>query len=126
MLVSTVHIIEDGPRRLTVNLVGIGDGNGDESNVVKVDVSTLSPPADRLRVERIDYDISFGLVELLWDQDVPEPFEVLAGNDEKDYLKTGGPSNTLGLETNGNLLLSTRSFEADSSYNILLEMVKKY
>lgn len=127
----TTRIIHDGPRNCIVLLTGRSDGSGPaETNVRKVDVSELQPPCDSVKVVKAQYDVSFGLVELSWDAQTPKTFLLLDGMDTFDFCKNGGLTNDLVSagddSATGDILLSTRGFEADSIYSIRLEMVKKY
>ena len=76
---ATVATLEEGPRNLIVNWTGLGDGQGQETKVVKVNAKTLSPKADRVKVNRIEGNVEFGVVELYWDAEVPVKFASLTG-----------------------------------------------
>jgi hypothetical protein len=123
----TVQTIADGPKNLVLHLTGKGDGNGDAKNVVIVDVAALAIPCARVRIDSVDYDVSYGVTELLWEADVPQRVALFDGSNRMDYRCTGGLNNPMtAIGSTGNLLLSTDGFEANSTYDLLLEMTKKF
>lgn len=121
---TTSQVIADGPRNLIMQFTGRSDGSGQESNVVKVDVSELSPPCDRVSIKNISYDINGGSVQLLWDAQTPVEFAILSIG-ELEYCRAP-LQNTGGDTATGDILLSTIGFELNSSYTIVLEMKKKW
>lgn len=123
-MIVTSQIVYEGVRNLVMQFTGRGDGSGDETNVVKVDVSALTPPCARVQIRKITYDVAYGIVVLSWDAPSPTDLVLLEGHDEIDYCAEGGLQNVV-AGTNGDLLLSTKSFEANSIYTLKIEMVKK-
>jgi hypothetical protein len=121
----TSQILHEGPRNLIMQWTGISDGSGSEDGVVKVDVSSLTPACDAVKIMRISGSVEFGVVELYWDALTPEKFAVLSGSIDLDYCKAGGLVNSMEGGANGDLLLSTVGFELNSSYILHVEMVKK-
>ena len=124
-ITATSRIIYDGQRHCTMQFTGIGDGGGDETNVLKVDVSAFSPPCVSVAIKRISYDVSYGVLEMLWDAMTPVTFAMLEGGDEIDYCRINGLTNGGGVTATGNILFSTRGFELNSNYTVVLEMRKK-
>ena len=123
---TTSQILHDGARNLVMRFTGIADGPGQETGVTKVDVSTLSPPCASVMVKKIDYVISSGVVDLAWDADVPINFASLSGPGVTDLTGTQGIPDNVDIPRNGNIILSTRGFDLDSSYTLTLSMIKKY
>lgn len=126
MIASTIQTLYDGARNVTMQFTGIGDGNGDETNVVKVRALDLLPVPKSLKIMKVTYDISGGLVQLLWAADSPVPFLNLSAFNALDYTSIGGLITQGGDTANGDILLSTLGFDAGSSYTVTLEMVKKF
>jgi len=123
----TTQTVVDGARNLVVHLTGLDtDGGGDESAVRKVDVSSLTPPCDSVKIHTIDYAVSGGSVQLLWDADVPVQFALLSGQGTLDFRKFGGLVNDGGASASGDILLSTIGFDLNANYDIKLEMTKKF
>lgn len=124
---TTNQILQDGARRVVVQIGGVCDGgaSGDEKLEKKVDASALSPAPRNLKFNRIDYNVSGGIVRLLRDADDPVTICDLSGTGFYDYESIRGlPSNADASET-GNILLSTIGFDVGSSYSIKLDMLKK-
>ena len=124
-MATTSQVLNDGPRRLTMQFTGISEGQGDEVNVVKVRVADLIPIPKSVSVLRISYDVSGGLLQLLWSAVEPVPFLTLSGFNVIDYTMVGGLANGGGDTANGDILFSTLGFDTGSSYSVLLEMIKK-
>ena len=122
---TTSQVVYDGPRNVIVSFTGVSDGEGQETNAVKVDVSQLIPPCDRVRIEKVSYDVNGGRVELLWDAQTPKPFLEMSFGGEFEYCRA--PLQNSGGDTaTGDILLSTKGFELGSSYTVTLEMKKKW
>lgn len=124
-IATTSQVVHDGVRNVIMQFTGLSDGSGEENNVVKVDVSSLNPPCRAVKIVKATYDVNFGVVKLTWDALTPVDFLLLDGQGEFDYCKNGGLINGGGDTASGDILFSTEGFELNSSYSILLEMVKK-
>jgi len=124
-ITATTQTLNDGARNLIVQWTGISDGSGSETLVNKVDVSALTPRCGSVKIKRITGTVEFGVVELYWDALVPKKFAELSGTIDLCYEKSGGLVNNANGGKTGDLLLSTIGFELNSTYNLLVEMVKK-
>jgi hypothetical protein len=124
----TTQILYDGERNAVIQVTGRSDGSGQETNVVKVDVSELNPPPARVAIKTLTYDVAGGSIELLWAADENVPFANLEGSDCIDYQRIGGMQNGAWgeLGANGDILLTTHGFELDSVYTLKFELKKKY
>lgn len=120
---STVQKLEYGPRNVSFHLTGLGDGGGQETLVKKVDAQLLQPVSLRLRFERISGVVDYGAVILYWDAPIPTRIAVLSGQFNLDFTRIGGLTNNAASPT-GSVLLSTVGFELNSTYDILIELVK--
>ena len=123
---TTSQVLFDGPRNLVMQFTGISDGAGDEANAIKVHMADLNPVPKSVKVKKVTYDVSGGLVQLIWAADVPVPFLTLSSVNVFDYEKMGGQVNGGGDTANGDILLSTLGFDAGASYSVTLEMIKKF
>lgn len=121
---ATVQKLEFGSRNIAFQLTGLGDGQGQETLAPKVIASQFLPVSKSPRVERLSGVVDYGVVELFWDAAVPVRFAVLSGQFNLDFNRIGGLTNNAGGGRTGNVLLSTVGFELNSTYTILLEMVK--
>ena len=124
-IITTTQILEQGPRNLVVHWTGVSDGVGNEDGVLKVDVSTLSPPCGSVKILRVDGNVEFGMVEIYWDALTPVKALELSGDIHLDFCKVGGMVNNAGGGKTGDVLLSTTGFELNSTYDLLIEMIKK-
>lgn len=122
----TSAILHDGRRNTVMQFTGVSDGSGQETGVIKVDVSELNPPPVTVKVNRIEYDVNGGNVRLSWDADVDVPFAVLTGQNCLNYLQINGMVNSSGMGKTGDILLSTLDFDLNSSYTIKLDLIKKF
>src|SRR5512143_2515143 len=94
--VVTTQTIENGQRNLIMKFTNVSDGTG-ESGVVKVDASTFTPPlTTSLKVRKIEYNVTGGAVEMLWDASTDVPFAYLAGYGCMDLEDTQGIVNNAG------------------------------
>jgi hypothetical protein len=125
---SAIVNLQDGPRTVVLFLSGLCEGGEAETLVAKTDVEAMTPKARKLRIQRIDYNVSGGIVSLY--RDTVDPIKIidLAGDGFFDFLATGGmPEEEVDLADleSGNLLLSTVGFDIGSSYSVKIEFTKK-
>ena len=126
MMATTSQVLYDGARNVVMQFTGISDGTGDEAAAIKVHMADLTPVPLSVKVQNIHYDVSGGLVQLLWAATENQPFLTLGGIDTIDYCKIGGMTNGGGDTANGDILISTLGFDAGSTYSVTLEMTKKF
>ena len=124
----TSQVLYDGIRNLVMQVQGVSDGTND--TVVLVDISELNPVPQSVKVLCVTYDVPFGIVRLAYEGDEPVQIADCCGWNELDFKKIGGAVNTIGApadnNSNGDILATTMGFEAGCTFNIKLEMVKKY
>lgn len=125
-IATTSQTLYDNARNVVMQFTGISDGSGQEAAVIKVDVSEMTPPCDRVRISKLTHDVQGGAVTLSWAADTPVVFAQLSGQNVTDYIREGGLQNNADESRTGDILLSTEGFELNSSYTIKLEMVKKF
>ena len=126
-MTTTEQILYDGARNLVMEFTGRHDGaGGQETEVVKVDVSALVPPARLVSIRSIEYDVSGGTVKLLWGHATsPVEFLLLSTANILSYHRISGLPNGAGPDATGDILLSTIGFGNGSAYSLKLEMLKK-
>ena len=132
--VTSIQILQDGPRNLVVKLTGILD-TSDVSLATLVDVATLSAITDggqlatRIIIDKISYNIEAGLaVNLYWDATTDVLAASLVNSGDDLYAqKYGGLWNNSGTGITGNLLYSTQGWSAGAtlSFNLVLECRKR-
>ena len=124
---TTSQILHDGERNVIMQFTGVGDGESVESNVVKVDVSALVPPARSVKIRECRYDVYGGLLRLLWGtEQQPVEFLVLSRANVLKWHRQGGLSNAGVAYPTGDILFSASGFGAGDSYSVTLEMVKQF
>jgi hypothetical protein len=126
---STTVNLQDGGQTVVLFLTGLNEGSGDtETLAKKIDAALLNPKARKLRIMKIEYNISGGIVSLYRDTTNPIKIIDLAGDGTFDFTSTGGMPEevTDGSDSDtGSILLSTQGFDIGSSYAIRLELKKK-
>ncbi len=129
-MADTVDVITlyNNPQKLAVLLLSRSDGTG-ESNVVKVDKSTLTgldgTEPTGLVIEKIEYDVSGMEVLLSYDHTTDlRAIRLQSGFGCFDFTDVGGLYRT-GSGDTGDLLLSTNGHSAGDSYAIKLVLRKK-
>ena len=127
-ITATATVLYDGQRNVIMQFTGVGDGSGDETNALKVDCSALNPPCASVAIKKCTYDVGYGIVEMLWDRGAydPVPFaELTESGYPLNYKRINGLVNGGGPGATGNILFSTKGFELNSTYTVVLEMRKK-
>ena len=132
----TSQLIEDGDRLVIYKFTNISDGTG-ESDVVKIDVSTLNHqggpaqsglPCNGLKLNKvIASTIGMG-VEMLWEADT-NVFAWAVPPDSQYRTKLdefGGIPNNAGAGKTGNLLFTTVGASSGDTYAIIVECIKTY
>lgn len=119
----TQQTLVDGERNVVMKFTNVSDGTG-EAAVLKVDVSTLSGAPSRVRIDRVDYDISGMAVNILWDATADATGLVLAGHGTLDFSCFGGLQNDAGAGVTGDILFTTIGHSANDTYSIVLHMKK--
>lgn len=123
----TVNKTYDGPRRAVIqaSAMTVDDAAADNLSLVKlVDLKTLDPVPESVRIESISGGVEYGVVELYWEALPPVRFAVLSGNAlAYDYAETAAlrkPANGT-----GNILISTVGFAPTSTFMLDIGLVKR-
>jgi len=122
--VATVVLAEDS-RQYVGQFTNLSDGTG-ESEVVKVDVSGLSPAAIKVRIKRVIW-ATFGMeVQILWDATTPTIALTLPADTkgDLDFSKYGGLKSTAGAGVTGDIKFTTVDHTSGDSYTVVLELEK--
>jgi hypothetical protein len=127
----TTQTLFDGTRVAVMKFTNVSDGTG-ESNVVKVNVSTLSSyqgaACSGVEIDRV-YTSTHGMeVDIKWAANTPVlcmtvPQNTMQWWDMRDF---GGLTNNAGAGKNGNILFSTVDASAGDRYTIILCLRKIY
>lgn len=111
--------LQDGVKKTVTHVYIRGDGTGEETNNIIVDVSALSPSATKVDIECVKSSLQGCSAFLLWD--ATTDVEVVAlpdGHNEKYYTETELLTNNAGAGVTGDILLTTVGLGA----NDLLEL----
>ena len=125
--------ILDGERSAIMKFTFQCDGSGNETKVLKVDVSTLNPSAagktcNSVAIQKV-YGTTHGLeVEIYWDATTDLLCWGVPQNSTyaMDFSSFGGLTNNAGAGKTGDVLFSTLDATAGDFYTVTLEMVKGY
>lgn len=125
------QILFQGDKQVIMKFTNASDGTG-ETNVTKVDVSTLTPYQGKncvaVQIDKI-YMMTQGMeVRLLWGATTNVTILTVPQNVVQtfDFDAFGGLDNNAGTGKTGNILFSTLNASSGDSYTILLVMRKLY
>lgn len=123
--VATVQFLEQGQRNCIAQLVGVLD-TSNETAVLKIDVSALTPPCTEVRIWRIEYAISDQLaIQLLWDATAAVTAVTMTGRGKFNFRDAGGIRNNAGAGKTGDILLTTTGWASGvQTYDIKLWLKK--
>lgn len=118
---ATVQVLEQGPRNYIIKVTGTG---GDAAANI-VDVSTLAPPCEEVRLMSCTYDVAGvgGLVTVLWDAtaDVTAMTASTGSGQTMCFRKIGGLINNSATGKTGDVLLTST---ASTNYTLVLHFRK--
>jgi hypothetical protein len=125
------QILFQGDKQVIMKFTNASDGTG-ETNVTKVDVSTLTPYQQRactgVQIDRI-YGLTHGMeVRLLWEATTNVTILTFPQNTAQtmDFNDFGGLENNAGTGKTGNILFTTLDASSGDAYTIILVMRKLY
>lgn len=122
------QIIVDGSRNIVMKFTSISDGTG-ETDVKKVDISTLAGLPTSVKINKVEY-FTHGIgVKIDWDATANvQAFRI--PQDESgsvDLAKYGGIVNNSAAGKTGDILFSTTEVPlAGDGYTVILSMVKGF
>ncbi len=110
-------------RHYGVRLTNVSDGTG-ESNVVKIDISTLTGPdgltTTTFPIEELVWNIQgFTSVRLTWDHNTDIVIDILSGQGYRDYRNYGLLCDS-GTGGTGDVLLTTAGAVSGATYDITI------
>lgn len=121
----TITTILDGVRNLIKKIDIVGDGSGEETAAVLVDVSAHGCSAVSILKEY--HQLSGFSARLKWDADTDTvAFNLLEGEGGLDFNQVSGPiNNNAGAGKTGDLVLATSGLGSGDTGTIILTMRKK-
>tara|TARA_R100000388_G_scaffold94182_1_gene80593 strand:+ start:716 stop:1120 length:405 start_codon:yes stop_codon:yes gene_type:complete len=128
----TSQTLIDGVKTAVLKFTNISDGSG-ESNVAKVDVSTLAnndvgDACTGASIEKIWWQCNGMKVQLLFDA-TSNVLAIELGENQSgyhDYTGFGGIINNAGSGKTGDILFTTVGHSSADSYTIILQVRKEY
>jgi hypothetical protein len=123
-------VLANTNRYYAIHIQNRSDGTG-ESNVVKVDKSTLTGPISgvepgSLVLLEARWSIQgFASVRLNWDHTTDDEIMTLTGNGYEDFRPVGGLQDPKSAGDTGDVLLTTNNNVSGNTYDITLLFRKK-
>lgn len=122
---TTSQFLTDSVKNVVVLINGLCDDGMNETSVVKVDVSELTPPSRTVRLNKISGNVNYGVVILSWSDTPERPFLILESTIDYCFEHVSGLNNPE-ITGSGDILLTTVGFDTNSNYSLLLELIKQY
>lgn len=120
----TTQKLFDGDKRASFVFTNLSDGTG-ETNATKVDISGLSPPATKVKIDKVEYSISSAMsVAIAFNHTAPDRVLVLTGNGCMEFCHQGGLQDPASAGGTGDIEFTTTGAAAGSSYTIKLDISK--
>ncbi len=120
----TSQVVLGGKSTYVVHLTGLSDSTG-ESNVVKIDKSTLLNTLGvepvRIIIQSVRWCIQgYSYIKLSWDHGTDATAMLLNGNGYDSFEEAGGLRDTLVNDSTGDLLLTSVGATSGATYDITL------
>lgn len=123
----TSRVIRQSAREYTILLTNLSDGTG-ESNVNKVDISTLT---DRngatltlAKISNIAWVTSFPYIKLTFDHNTDDMGIMLTGSGELSFERIGGLTDPASAGGTGDILLTAPASNTGAVYTVILTLEK--
>lgn len=107
----------------TMQFTSFSDGSG-EADVLKIDVSELSPACARVIINKIYYNVVGMGVIIEWDAGTDVTACILSGEGVLDYKALCGGLTNNATSPTGDVFFTTTGHSSGNSYNIIIEMEK--
>ena len=120
-VISTTYAI-NGSRNFRARIEITGDGSGDESNTVVIDVANLTGTPSKFKIKSVNWDLHGFGGALKWAANTPILALALPTyGDEMDFFESGAPLiNNAGAGITGNLTLDTFGLDATGRGTIII------
>ena len=122
------QVLRDGYRNFVIRLTGaaVVGTDTDQAPTLLVNVATLNPPCQVLRIDRVKYSLPHGSpldVQLYWGATTNELVWGTSGGDGEDFWNFGGIVNNLPPGFTGNLLWGTSGLTSTGVVSALNNIV---
>jgi len=126
-MATTKRVIIDGPQHVVV----YGSYDGDVSDEVLIDVSTLTPVPTHLAIEQIWYTVGGQNVTIEFDATTDEPAWAFGGADATgalsgciDFTNFGGLKDPKASGFTGDIIVTTGTFDAGEPCKLVIKARK--
>jgi len=124
--VITSQTIVDGSRNVVLKWHVAGDGTGEETDTVVVDVSALTPAATQMKVTELEASLIGCSAVLEFDATTDQPIVALPeGENVFDYRDIGGIPDPLATGTTGDITITSTGLGAGDSITIVFQGKKR-
>jgi len=123
----TTNVLHNGTRRYIAQFLNQSDGTG-ETNVVKIDASTLTGPngeaPSKVSIQSVEWDIQgISAVKVAFDATTDGTALFLnEGNGYKDLCSAGGLHDPQSLGSTGDILFTTIGAASNGTYDIIMHV----
>ena len=127
----TTQILEEGPRNVSIKLVGILDTSNLSSTAAlamsSINQGGIGPTPEQVKIDHIEYVIGSQLtVQLLWDATTDVVAVPLVGSGLSFLRELGGLTNNAGTGKTGTInILTTGYTSGTQTFLIILRLVKQ-
>ena len=119
-----VQTLINGPRNLILKVHIDGDGSGEETNKLIVDVSLYD--CSEVSIKHVQGSFSGFTAELLWDAAVnTHAFNVPDYDVDQDFCSFGGLINNAGAGKTGDIVMTTTGLGNGDTGHLVLKMKKR-
>jgi hypothetical protein len=110
---QNIQVMRDGFRNFVVRVTGEIDlttAPADVLPIVIANVSTMNPPCQAVRVDRVKFSLPNGIpldLQLYWQATTNELFWGMGGGDDNEFANFGGLTNNASPGATGNIMFAT-------------------
>jgi hypothetical protein len=120
--VST-QILTESASKIVIKFLNVSDGTG-ESDVVKVDVSALTPACSTVSIARVQYMTDGMGVRMLWEANADVVALLIPSNQIGDMSFSPALSNNASTGVTGDLAFTTFGHTNGDTYVVILHLRK--
>jgi hypothetical protein len=123
--VTTVRILNDGPRNVILLCVGVLDTSDQAATDVLTLADCANPTPLDYRIDEVEFSVSGVMnVQLLWKANTDVVCLTMAQSGEFDFRENPYLTNNAGAGKNGTLRIKTAGWASVQTYSVLIHLVK--
>ena len=117
----TTNVLFSGATRYAARFTNVSDGTG-ETNVVKIDISTLPGNPTLTAIEEVSWDVQgFSYVKMSWDHTTDDTADIFSGRGARSYKDVSYLFDPASSGGTGDILFTTGGTNASgNTYDITL------